>query len=446
MVSFFLALGFLFLAIAANTALTPKPQNQETPTAIRDVRTYTIGSAPTASFLAKIDKKGVIQIVAQAPGIVSQVNVFEGQNVWRGTSLVSLSSNYQGGNAQSVGRQLAFAQYKNVKDTYYTQKDLINKQREVANVSSENADRLREITDQSLSDTRGLVDLNDDIIETLEANLEATEASGDPNQILQARQLLLQARSANSQLNQGLKQAEFAASGDNPPAKLADLQKDIALKQLDIQEKALNLGRESSKLQLALAQIAESAMFPAAPFDAVVQKVHVSPGQAVNPGTPLVTIAGVSRNAIATVTVPKNVVNKVSKLDESKFTINGKSFSLWPEFVSSEATDGQLNSVTFALTDDMYDLVNDGQYIKVEIPIGHADTIGTIPYVPIDIVFQTQEGAFVYIVQDGKVKSRKVTLGDLLGSNVAVASGLSGNFQVILDRNVIEGERVRVQN
>src|SRR5688572_5596509 len=100
MASFFIALGILFAAIVLNSLLTPAPKTSEKTQAIKEVSVYKIGTAPKATFAAKVDKKGVIQIVAQTPGIVSNINAYEGQQVYRGNTLVSLSSNYQGGNVQ----------------------------------------------------------------------------------------------------------------------------------------------------------------------------------------------------------------------------------------------------------------------------------------------------------------------------------------------------------
>ncbi len=442
MASFLIGLGILFAAIVANSFLTPSPQTDESTARIKEVQVYKIGQAPRATFSAKIDKEGVIKIVAQTPGIVSEINVFEGQQVWQGNTLISLANNYQGGNVLSVQRQLAYTQYKNVQDTYDFQKDIINKQKEITSKTDENSVELRALMDRSIGDTRNLLNLNDGIIISLQENLNAAQTGGNEQEILQARQFLLQAASANSQLNQGLRSAEFQENGEQ----ITNIQKDIALKQLDIQQKALDLNKESSRLQLALAQIAESSMYPAAPFEGIVQKVHVVVGQSVSPGTPLVTLAGTNRVATANVIIPFDVAQKVSRMEESTFYINNKKFNLLPEFISSEATDGLLNSVTYSLSDDMYDSLTDGQYVKVEIPIGTPDSIGTIPYLPIDIVFQTQNGAFVYIASNNKVQSRKVTLGKVVGSNVAISEGLNNRDQVILDRNVIEGEGIRIAN
>ncbi len=447
MASFFIALVILLLVMILNTILTPKPKEANTASAAKEVAIYQIGKAPRATFSAKIDKKGVIQIVAQTPGIVSGINVVEGQVVTRGQNLVSLSSNYQGGNALSVSREIAATQYMNTKDTFDTQKGIIGNQREIADQSRESADEQRQITEQSITDTRRVIDLNASIIVSLETSLSALESSGGaPDQILGLRQQIAQYRAGQAQLEAAQRQARFAADTNNPPTRLADLAHDLTLKQLDVQEKALRMGLEISKLQLQLAQISEATMYPAAPFDGVVEKVHVSYGQAVNPGTPLVTISSNNQAATATVTVPYETAGKVSRIEESTFYIKGKKYNIMPEFVSNEATDGPLNSVIYALPDTLYSSVTDGQYIKVEIPIGNADSVSTIPYLPIDIVFQTQEGAYTYVAKNGKVVAKKVELGDIVGSNVAITAGLGSQDSVILDRNVIEGEKVKISN
>lgn len=450
MASFFVALGILFLAIALNSFLTPKPKNAEKTQPIKEVSVYKIGTAPKATFAAKVDKKGVIQIVAQTPGIVAAVNAWEGQMVYRGNTLVSLSSNYQGGNAMGISRQLAALQYQNTKDTYDTQKGIIDNQREIANQNKTNTDKMREITNQGINDTQSLIDLNNSIISTLQSTLQTLETTnvGGANDaaILGTKQQISQFSAASTQLNAAQRQARFAVDTGNPPTKLAQTSYDLAIKQLDLQKKALDMSLESSKLQLALAQIAEGSMYPAAPFDAVVEKVHVVVGQSVNPGTPLVTIAGTNKKAVAVANVPFETASKISSIEESILHVGKKAIKATPTHVSSEATNGNLNSVSYYIPDEYYDKVSDGQYIQVEIPIGYADSISTIPYLPIDIVFQTQDGAFVYVLRNDKVVSRKVTLGDVVGKNVAIEVGLGKSDQVILDRNVIEGEGVRVSN
>ena len=380
------------------------------------------------------------------PGIINSVNVVEGQEVWRGTVLVNLASNYTGGNALGVQAQLASLQYQNIKDTYDVQKEIIANRREIVNKTDENADELRAIVDRSISETNDVINLNNQVISGLQIALDAAIANGNQQETSTFRPLLVQAKSANLQLNQASRSAQFQASADKPPAQLSNLGREVALKQLEIQEKALDLSLEASRLQKALAYIAASAMAPASPFAGVVERVHVLPGQFVNPGTPIATISSSDQRASVIVKVPQRIAENVSKLETSVLFISGKTYKIVPEYISSEATDGLLYSIIIALPDEAVGKITDRDFIQVTMPIGYPDSIGTIPYLPIDIIFQTQEGAFVYVVENKKVKSKKVNLGDVVGSNVAIESGLAQQELVILDRNVIEGESVEITN
>ena len=109
------------------------------------MQVYNIGKAPTVTLQAQIDSQGIVQIVAQAPGIVQTVHAEEGDEVGQGQQIVSLSTNYQGGNAPALQAQLANTQLKNVNDTYSLQKDIIFQQRNIATASAENTEQLRRI-------------------------------------------------------------------------------------------------------------------------------------------------------------------------------------------------------------------------------------------------------------------------------------------------------------
>lgn len=450
MAAFLISLALLLLVIVGNTLLTPKPKAETSEAQPKAVEVYKIGKAPQVNVSAKIDKEGVIQIVAQMPGIVSSINFFEGQEVARGTNLVSLASNYQGGNVQSVSRQIAALQYQNTKDTYGAQKGIIQKQKDIADQSKTNADKLRDITDQSRAQTQGLLDTNISILTSLNANLailQSTNTNGVNDQAILALQgQISQVQSGIAQLDSAQRAANYQSDPANPPTQLAQLGHDLTVQQLEIQQKALDMSQEMSRLQLVLAQISEAAMYPAAPFDGVVEKVHVVVGQSVSPGTPLVTISSTKHEATITATVPQTIARDVSKLEESVLIIGKKRYSIFPEYTTTEATDGQLFSVIYSLPEEAYDKVTDNQFVSINIPIGYADTIASVPRIPIDVVFQTQDGAVIYIAKNGVVKAKKIELGEVLGNYVTVDAGLASGDQVILDRSVIAGEKVKVTN
>jgi multidrug resistance efflux pump len=447
LLSFFVSLGVLLLLIALASFLgRPKNENATEEAPAKKVSVFSIGSAPKISLPAKIEKSGVIKIVAQMPGIVYSIPVTEGMSVDSGSSLVNLSSNYQGGDVAGVQAQIAQQQYSTTQDTYNLQKDLISQQREVATQSSQNTENLRQISQQSVDETQSLIDLNQQILSTLDQNLSNYSASnaGGMNDalILQTQSLKSQFQSGANQLQSALRQTQYQTDTNNPPSMLNNLQKDITLKQLDIQDKMLDLNKEVSGLQLSLAQLNESFMHPVSPVAGTVERVYVTPGQSVTPGTPLLTISANDVDITAVVSVPNQIAQSVSRIETSMLHIGNKSVPVMPRYISQEATDGQFYTIFYTIPAEYQRILTNAGYISIDIPIGLPDTGKTIPFIPLDSLYQTQEEAYVYVMDHGKVKSKTVTLGNVYGRFVEVTSGISDGDLLILDRNVVAGDRV----
>lgn len=449
--AFIILLGvLLFLIVLSNFISRPVKSDQEAKLPVKEVSVYAIGSSPKIRVQAQVEKSGVIKIVSLGNGVVQNINVFVGQDVFKGTNIVSLSTNYQGGNAFSLQRQLAQAQYTNVLSTYPTQKDLIGKQKELANRNDENSDELRNITRQSLDQTRGLVNLNNDILNTLSFNqsqYEATNSGGlNDGLILQMKQLRAQLLAGNNQLESAIRNSEYSSSDDEVLSKMSDLGKDIALKQLELQEKALDLGKEVSRLNVMLTQVNEAIMYPSSPINGTVERIYVKVGQVISPGMPIAQISGESDSLKAVAFLSREISKAVSRVEASTLNFGSKQYNEVPFYVSEEATDGSLYTAQFIIPNEFSSLVTDKGYITIDIPVGFPQTGGTMPFIPLDAVFQTQDQAYLYIVKDNKAESKKVNLGQVLGRFVEITSGLILQDQVIIDRNVIQGDPVKIVN
>lgn len=416
-----------------------------------EVNTYQIGQAPKVDIVGEVSKDNVITVSSQTSGIIKGLYVSEGQQVYSGRNLGYIANNYQGGSALTVQRQIAQRQYEHNKDTFETQKDLIDKQKEIANQTEENSDQLRGIQQKSISETESLLDLNENILDYLNKNLENYEAtdSADLNRnlIASTQQLKSSYLSAVNQLKSSLRNLQYQTDEDNPPAKLADLQKETTIKQLEIQEKALQLSKDISHLQYQLALINESTAYPATPISGVVQKVHVSMNQAVSPGMPLFTIQGQDKTAKLTALVSKKVAENISMLENSIVQLdNGEQIELQPDFVSTSATDGTLHTIKYTIPADKQNLITNQTNLIISIPFGYPDSNPVIPFVPLQVVYQTNQRAFVYVVEDKKAISKEVELGEVYGQFVGIKQGLDKNEQIILNRNVVAGQEVIVNN
>lgn len=446
-VSFFVAIGLLFLIIIAGNVLASlgnTPQKTEEVSKNTDV--YRIGESPKVTLQAKVNQEGVVEVIAQTPGIVDEVYVFEGEQVKAGQTLAALSTNYQGGNAPGLQASLIGLQYKNIQDTFDTQKELISKQREVAEKSNNNSEELRKISDKTEEDTRNLLNSSQRSLDLATQALAQQEQTGTPETIALAQGAKTQAQAAVNQLQSGLRNLEYSTNTDNPPTSLSNLQKDISLKQLDLQEKALELSRETSRISYNLALTQAALMTPASPFNGTVERVMVSPGESVNPGTVIAVISSNNPEASVTVMVPSEIANSISLAVPSVLHIKSKEVKLTPAYVSKVATKASLYTVLYNLPEEYISKVTNNSFIPVDIPVGYADTVAAVPFIPIDSVFQSQNASYVFVVKNGKAVSQKVTLGAVYGSYVEVVSGISNGDKVILNRTIVNGEKVKITN
>ncbi len=451
--SFFVILGILLLLIIVSNILgAQKPPEQKKEAQVKRVKIYSIGTSPKLTVQAQIEKSGAIKITALTPGVVQAIFKNTGESFTKGETLIGLSSNYQGGNTSSLSRQLAQTQYNNATETYETQKDIIQKQRAIVEKTDVNADELRGITNQSLDETRALISLNDDVLRSLDQNLrqlESTNNSAGVNNamILSTKQLKTQFLAANNQARGALRGAEFSAATDKAPAELSNLSKDLTLRQLDVQAKMLDMNKEVSRIQLNIAQVTEAMMFPSAPFNGTVQRVFVKVGQQVNPGAELMVL---SENAeedpiTAIAYVSGDIAKKVSQLDSSVLHIGGLELLSQPTYVTKEAVQASLYGVYFDIPDQYNDDLTEKGFIQIDLPIGYADTSSSIPYIPLDAIYQTKDQNYVFVIERGFAASKEVELGEVYGSFVEIESGLSNAESIILNRNIIAGDKVETE-
>lgn len=451
LLSFFVLLAILLVLIVIGSIIDQAGRTDEVPERpVKKVTVYRIGESPTVRLQGKIEKAGVVQIVAQSAGIVQKINFTAGSSVQRGQAVVELSTNASGANAGALQAGLAGKQYQLASETLTAQKEIIAKQREVTQKSDENTEELRKISESSLNDTRDLLNQNQDLLNDLDDQIELLESAPQDEDTASA---LMQLRQARTQLSSGVAQIqgqvrnlEYSTNTENPPTELAILQKDITLKQLDLQEKSLTIQKDIAGIQATLAHISASLMRPASPFNGVVERVNVRVGQSINPGTVIATVSSNEQSIQAIVTVPQSLAQNVSRINPSFMNVNDKKIEIFPKYVTQNATDGQLYSIIYCPPDEYTHAFTDQSFVVFDIPIG-SETINTVaPYIPIDAVFQSQDTSYVFIVNGNRAESREVTLGNVYGRHVEVIQGITKDDMVILNRNIINGDQVRIPN
>lgn len=439
----FALLAILFAVIALSSFLNKPKVEEAVEETEKLVAVYMVGESPRVEVSAKVEESNVITIVAQAGGVVQSIGVEPGQRVYKGQQVAGFSSDYYGGNAATIQRQLAEVQNNNLLETYDSQIELIEKQREVANLQAENSDELRRISEKSVGGSKELLELNEEILAEIDTALSvATDSSTISSLKSQKSQLL----SGINQIKNGLRQAGYQGDEFKPPFQLALISKEMTLKQLELQEKSLEMSKEISNLQLKLARVQEATMYPGSPCSGTVERVFIKRGQLVAPGTPIATIKADEGTTQLVARVSQSLATKISITEPTIITIDGEAIEIYPDHVSTVPTDGLLYSVVYSLDDQYQNKLINNAHTDISIPIGSADTNSVIPFLPLESINQSERESTIFVLEDGKVVSKNVQLGTVSGRFVEIREGLDDSSVVILDRNVIEGQKVKAAN
>jgi multidrug efflux pump subunit AcrA (membrane-fusion protein) len=452
--SFLAALTIFVGLLAASSAITkPKVDSTMEQKPIVEVSTFKLGTSPKVQLQAQLKNQGVITIQAQTSGVVQQINKKEGDKVSKGTQILWISSNYNGGTISTTQRQLAQTNYEFNKDNIELNKNAIANQRDLASRNRDNTEELRKITEKSVQETRDLISLNNELLTNIDAQITQLQNNNSRTPTEEAQLATLKGQKAQlssgvNQLNSGLRSTEYQINKDNNPTRLADLQRDLTNKQLDLQEKALNLQLEVSRLNYTTAQISESFNHPSSPYAGTIERINVVPGQLVNPGETLVTITANNKAAYAESFVPQNIATQISKTSPTTLYIEGKTVEILPSYVSTQPTSSSLYSLKYQIPEEYITSITNNAYIKIDVPIQTPVNTTAVPFVPLDSIYQTQDGAYVYVTkinQENKqvASTQKIKLGQVVGNYVEVLEGLQANDQIILDRNVLEGDEIK---
>lgn len=473
----YLILGLLLLILLALIIISHKIQNrnlskenlQPKQEIVKKVQTYHIGNNPKISVTAKAEKSGVITIYTQTSGIVNTIYHREGEQITKGTWLAYLSSNYQGGSALAIQSQLAQKNYQFQKNNLDLQKDIINKNRDIANKQDENSQKMRDIYRDSKDLTQQTLDLAKQNIETIDQAItyyQSLTTSGDLSDYNSDEAVIMglkQQKSLyiNSVIAAESKLKDIDVDADQDLTKqISNLNKEIVNKQLDLQEKSLQLNLEISQLNYQLSQVNLSLAYPSAPFAGTIEKVHVKVGQMVNPGQPLFSIAGNKQSIKLVALVGKNIAQNITRYQPSTINLGSRQISEFPTYISTEPTNDNLYSIIYYLKNsqnnknqkgysqenNLLTEINQGDYLQINIPIQKSQTSAIFPFVPIDAIYQSQDQAYLFLLKDGISQVQTVKLGKLFGNYVEVIDGLKDQDEIILDRNIISGEKLESTN
>ncbi len=166
-----------------------------------------------------------------------------------------------------------------------------------------------------------------------------------------------------------------------------------------------------------------------APYSGVVTQKHVQVGEAVAPGTPLMT--GASLDALRVVVeVPQSIIDQVRSARKAAVYVDGRRIeSTAVTFFPAAQPQTSTFRARIELPKDVKGLAP-GMFVKVGLVTGEAERL----MVPASAIVERSEMRGVYVVAaDGRVTLRQVRLGHARGDRIEVLAGLVAGERIALE-------------
>ena len=173
-----------------------------------------------------------------------------------------------------------------------------------------------------------------------------------------------------------------------------------------------------------ISSVTEAQTGVVAEFDGVVTKTSVVEGQTVQQGTELMTIAS-TEDVRVEIQITKNDLSRIREGQHVVVTIAGEDFEGEVSRISGTATRNS-NNVPVVAAQITLKNPNSSVILGVEannvIEIGTAKDAIVLPY---EYVNTDTDGDFVYVVEDGLIHRRPITVGLMSESMIEITEGLS---------------------
>lgn len=193
----------------------------------------------------------------------------------------------------------------------------------------------------------------------------------------------------------------------------------------ELEQAATQVAQAQGAVAMVKGQLANTQI--RAPFAGVVQRKDVTEGAFVGPGQPLLVLEGAGLELTASLSEPEA---KGLKLGQSlAFEVDGRTGEAR---ISALAPGGDPLSHRQALRARVVKPTDlrSGSFARLRLPGASKGASGEVR-VPLSAVVQRGELNGVFVVKDGKVELRWLSLGDRDGASVAVKAGLKPEERVV---------------
>lgn len=221
----------------------------------------------------------------------------------------------------------------------------------------------------------------------------------------------------------------------------SDREEKTAINRLKIELERLKLGRETAKIDLALALRSDAAFNPKSLIRGTVEHIAVRPGELVSAGTVLMTLHASTGGSTLEAAFPKKVADALMETGIAELIKGGESYLLSQGYRAKTETSAGLVIVTYPLPDSLEPSLAQHDYVTLSVPLVRESQTGYL--VPLDAIHSTsQETSVVVMTADNMTQAKAVTLGETIGASVVVKSGLTSGDMIVLNATVLPGEKI----
>lgn len=203
------------------------------------------------------------------------------------------------------------------------------------------------------------------------------------------------------------------------------------------------LGTESLKIQIESVQKQINDTYMKAPISGTVNRMNVEEGSYLAPGAPVANVVNINPIELEVYLTEDQVVTVKTgqKVNLTVDVFPGKAFSGTVAFIDVKADASKRFPVKISLTNS--NAIKAGMNGRATFAAGQP--VATLA-VPREAFVGSITSGEVYVLEDGKVKLRKVEAGTLFGNKVEVLKGLSEGETVIVSGqiNLQENSEVKV--
>ncbi len=296
----------------------------------------------------------------------------------------------------------------------------------------------------------------------LDINQDGIQGDSDNTKMEDGKEVSLQIQESINKINYELEHDSELEAWNQQLTDLKEVQSDLETKKSEAKsdktsgesskltsgsQSSLSAQNQSSNLtnNETISDMEEAKEGVISDFNGIITKVAVVEGQTTANGAELFTIANADKLKI-NVELTKYDLGKVKIGQKVDITSVGYTYEGEVTAISNVATQNS-KGTTVVATEITISNPDDNLIIgaDADVEIHTADVSGVV-IVPIEVVNTDSNGTFVYIVEDGVVVRRNVTVGVVSDSYEEITEGLSAGDQIItrVDESIEEGLEVQI--